>query len=359
MQTAPPLAFKRADDHDLAAIAQFNREVTGTELSAAYWRWKYLDNPRQPSGVVLALDADRIVGFMAAFALPMLVAGRACTAAQLGHIELRREYRSGGSYFALAAALVEQLELPTRAAFAFGAANDDSRDLSVVMLGFDEIGPARKFVRICNPVPHLARRLHLPLPAVLGRPLSVLQAMWARRAAGGRMEAVQHFDARHDALWKASPKAGVMTIRDAAYLNWRFRSGPDAPHYDAFHVRDGDTVIGLGVLHTYREGPVRYGIVDELLAPSDDDAVLDRLVAAAVARLAAVGVDAIVGWCPPGAGLQAALRRGRFVERPAPRTFIVRAQDASLPAGVLTDELRWYYSIGDTEYWLFPATNNT
>ena len=66
-------------------------------------------------------------------------------------------------------------------------------------------------------------------------------------------------------------------------------------------------------------------------------------------------VDAIVAWASPSTALHRALRDHGFALRASPRSLIVRRIGDRVPESVLGAEDRWYYTIGDTEYWLFPV----
>ena len=58
--------FATADELDRVAI--FMRQAAGVNIPLQYLRWRYFDNPAGPSGIIIALDGNQIVGLMSAFA---------------------------------------------------------------------------------------------------------------------------------------------------------------------------------------------------------------------------------------------------------------------------------------------------
>ena len=145
-----------------------------------------------------------------------------------------------------------------------------------------------------------------------------------------------------------------MVCRDASYLEWRYTACP-LKHYEKLQLSSGDSPLGWVVYHVIEEQGIRYGVLDECFGPEDDGQSIGRLVDVAVWGLLRQDVAAIVAWAAPSTALYRALREHRFVRRPSPRSLIVRAVSDRAPVANLASEDRWYYTIGDTEYWLFPV----
>lgn len=351
----PDITYRKAVSEDAERLSCFTREVSGTNTPAAYWEWKFFNNPNQPSGIVLAIDGEQLVGLMAAFAIPMLVSGRSCIACQFGHNEVLPEYRPAGVYFGLAAAVVFELGIDREAAFAFGVAIDETRELSTVMLGFHEVGPVHKWVRLINPVPHAVKKLRLPIPRFVGAPMAYLNRLRVQRTiANRRIQIVTHLDERHDVAWTATPKSTIVIDRNAAFLEWRYLRCP-LGYYEIVQCTSNGGVEGLAVTHVFVENGIRYGIVDDLVAYDGASETTAVMLNIAASRLIEKGVDSIVCWSAPAGPLNDALKADRFIERPAPRSWIVKPVDPAIPDDVLADEKNWYHTIGDSEYWMFPV----
>lgn len=349
------VTYRMATALDLAGVSDFSRRAAGTDIPTSYWRWRYFDNPAGPSGIALALDGDQIVGLISAFAVPFRLGAERLLASQVGHNDILASYRSSTVYFDLVSTVLRELVDQPGVDFCFGIAVEQTRDLSVVLMGFDEVGSIRKLVKIIDPVPHVRRNWGVPLPRWVGSLARAPHRLASRRALRGlTVSRFEHFGEAHDRAMQRAPGDHLLVCRDASYLEWRYTACP-LRHYVKLQLSAGDAPIGWVVYHVLEEQGVRYGILDECLASGAEGEGLDRLVDVAIRGLLEEQVSAIVAWASPSTALYRALESHRFVRRPSPRSLIVRAVSDRVPPAVLASQDRWYYTIGDTEYWLFPV----
>ena len=338
---------------DLDRITAFSRQAAGVDIPPPYWRWRYFDNPAGPSGVAIALDGEQVVGMMAAFAMPFLLGGQRLLASQLGHNDILRSHRSANVYFQLATTVFHELLEERGIDFCFGIAIKETRDLSVVMMGFDEVGPISKLVQIVNPVPHLRKKSKLPLPRSLGIPVAMGRRRGVSRALRGFTVArFDHFSEVDGPAWQEGHTRHLIASRESSHMEWRYVACP-VQVYDKVQLRSGSELLGWVVCHTLEEQGVRYGVLDECFSATESGVgpVVDLAIGACLDR----DVDAIVAWAAPSTALHRALRGHGFIPRPSPRSLIVRPVAHRAPASVLSSEQSWYYTIGDSEYWLFPV----
>lgn len=194
------------------------------ERHAAKYDWFYLGSPygmplltllrHEPSGTW--------IGTCAAGPRRMLWQGREIRAGVLVDMAVAAQHRTLGPalmmQFALIAAARQRFEL------IYGFPNPKS--LAVAKrLDYAVINALVRYVRVLRHRHYLQRKMPrwlaalpgwlLDLPEVLRRVLSrVPQASWSDRA-----------DARMDAAWRdCSQGAGPVTVRDAAFLRWRFET---------------------------------------------------------------------------------------------------------------------------------------
>ncbi|HEY0833119.1 MAG TPA: GNAT family N-acetyltransferase, partial [Azospirillum sp.] len=88
-------------------------------------------------------------------------------------------------------------------------------------------------------------------------------------AAGARVEVVERFDERVDALWRdAAPRHPVIARRDLAFLRWRFDRSPAAQRVTRLYIQRRGQLMGYVVLRadSWRGLPVTV-VLDYLVRP--------------------------------------------------------------------------------------------
>ena len=153
---------------------------------------------------------------------------------------------------------------------------------------------------------------------------------------------VRGFDDTHDDLWlRVSRAYPLLVVRNARYLNWRYRDYPGG-RPAIVEARDDDGVLqGFAVFQPDRAQDRAY-LLDLFCAPDDGDTAKALLIDA---RQRAVAADlprlAIVTRVPV---LQAALRDLDFSPHPGELPAYVGKVNAS---GTKVEAGQWYVSLGD------------
>jgi hypothetical protein len=347
------LMFRGAQRGDEEKLTRFNEEACGAHVPPEFWRWKYFDNPAGPPSLAVALDGDRIVGRTAMYAIRMRVGNVCMIARQESDVDVLREYRRGGTFRRL-----EKTAMSTPPGFGypftFGMANETARKVGTTAYGYRLVASVRKMVKVLDPTPFVAGRIHVRLPRFVG---GLIRRGVARGSSRGRSDAgcraVERFDERFDSLWERAPKLPIMVVKDAEYLNWRYLRCPHL-RYHAYGIELGGRLVGLFVFHVVEKDGVKYGILDDMLCQSSDSDEELTLAGLAVRQIAGHAVHAIVCWLPEHHPLNTALLRRGFMARPTPNYLIVRRESEGIPEGFLEEERNWCYMIGDSDYWLFP-----
>lgn len=347
----PPAArieFCRAGDEE--ELAAFDRRRGGASI-AAYWRWKYFDNPAGAACVAAAKVGEEIVGTLGCLPVRMRVHGSEVVATQQVDVAIMSEYRGGGIYFQLANAMIEE-GAKRGIGFGFGFATEQTRALSVDFLGFDLVGPIHRLAKVLH-YGHYAGALLGPRVARMVRSVTApARPGKARRSRplAGNIAAVDRFDERFDRAAANLIQAPIMAIRDAAYLNWRYADCPTV-EYGRYATGTEAAVSGFVVFHTYEADGVVRGIIDELVCSPDDPEALQRLLSAALADLAADGAVNAICWLPAWHPLAARVRALGFRVREARNELIVlRNKATGAESEHLKEESNWYYTHGDSDF---------
>ena len=164
-----------------------------------------------------------------------------------------------------------------------------------------------------------------------------------RLPAGLLLEEVSRFDHCADLLWSTVARAHrVAQVRDAAYLNWRYVANPD--HYDLLTLRRHDQLVGIVVLgQTLRRG-VAVGELMELIHRVEDEETLHALVRVASDRARSRGCRLIQAWSVPRTRYDQRLSRAGLRWHRGEVKFLL---SPGFPGDTASDPETWLLSQGD------------
>jgi hypothetical protein len=306
-QTVPYEPSKRG------AFLDLMREVyEGTAWSEQEFEWWFERNPTGRFIVNLAEEEGSTIGAAAQSFARMILEGREAYATFTVHVMTGQAARGKGVFSGLQLHN-DDLASEQGAQLALGFTNPAAGPIFVGRLGWDELCWLRLWARPKRPlraVRHL--RAH-------GHPV------------GGVRGAVEQFGPRHEEIYRrASTRWANHVIKDAAYLNWRYRESTRA--YASFSTERGFAVVGWGVY-----AGVSAGLVCDLVG-GDGVRLLNRCVRA---------VDADIVIAMPNPGEYRSYLAAGFLPTPRAIRLIGRAlqPDAELAHG----RDRWRFSLGDTD----------
>lgn len=162
------------------------------------------------------------------------------------------------------------------------------------------------------------------------------------------VEVLERFDASVDPLYERCKNGwGASTIRDAAFLNWRFVDHPQHD-YTLFAVRAGDGALrGYAVYRTGDWILPHMGLVADFLVPTDEDEVARALTEALLARARADRVSTIGLFLPEWSSWFERFQDWGFLVWPTPYNMIVRAFDPKYSLFWLRDH--WWFTLADSD----------
>lgn len=353
-----------------------DRERIGHFLQTAYeerakykfparWHWLFVENPfwagaRLP--IWLAEVDGQIAGQTCEMVVPLKLGGGIYPAAWgVDYIVLPQFRRHG------IGRLLQRAQSDYHDIFMALSMSPISRQV-LVDLGFEAANPAIELHKTIRVSPDRARKIvndRLGAGSIVSRALTMRPAATALAAFlslfrrlrhlarqrpgtdGVTLERVERFGDEVDELWaRLAPRFPAIVQRDAAYLNWKFIEQPWM-QYDKFVAWRAKTPCGYVITRTGTPPEAKVGIVADLFAAPDDDAVIRRLLWQATEHLRRAGVQQIVAASsvPEYVAhfLQQGFRRTREV------VPMVRGRTiGEVPTG------DWFLSMGDHDWDQFP-----
>ena len=338
MSTAPTTpsvqidAYQQADEP--AVLDLLTDAMGGGPLgrrAPEFFRWKHLENPFGRSFMLLARSGGRVVGLRAFLRWELRAGGRRLRAVRAVDTATHPDFQGMGVFSRLTRAAVE--ELRAEVDLIFNTPNEKSLP-GYLKMGWRTVGTIRPAVR-----------LRRPLRAILGArsdrgPQGPAPAVLAPAA-----EEVLADDRLASLLPVPDDEDTLTTVRDLAYLRWRFGSRSLLGYRAVVEERHGRTAA-LAVFRVRPRGRSWEATIAEVLARPGDRQTI-RAVLRGVLR-AAPGVDHATCLFPPRSPGRRAARRAGFVPSPEGMVLVVNplregiAPDPTLPAS-------WSHSLGDLE----------
>ena len=323
-----------------ALVALFQRAFQRT-ITEAHWRWKLKQLPTPVENVWLAVAGERVIAQYASipvrYRLPqgervLMVGADVMTAP---------EYRRRGLFTGLAQLAYEtwhRAGIP----LTIGLPNEQWGSRKA-LLGWTELFPLQYLVRPLRPERVLARRLNVP---ILGR-LAWPGAWWNRRVdrrlpedATIQVRGVSEAGPEFDRLWETcGADIELSTVRDAAWVRWRYLSAPSFEYQVRLAERSG-RAVGYAAFRIDESRGRRVGAIAEVFTSRSDTGARQTLIRRVVEEIRSMGAEQAVNLAVPGTPTWQAFRAAGFLPRHR-FTVEVNRLDPAVPLDLLRDRSHW------------------
>ena len=332
------VAFRQYQASDEAPVLNLLRLTLGKgrafERSAAFFRWKHLENPFGRSLMLLA-NGQEILGLRTFLRWQFRAGGNVVPAVRAVDTATHPGYQRMGIFSRLTTASLEQAKAEGMG-FVFNTPNQYSLP-GYLKLGWTFVGKTTVFVR---PL----RLLRIALALAARRPDEATD-----EGPSDDVTALDHLLAREAALSAllarddAQLASGIRTARTVPYLRWRYRNAPSL-RYSARVIGNGALAAAAIFRRTLRRGLVELSIAELLF----DDPGQGRRVVREI--LTSAPADYAVAHCAWEAPHRRVLMGIGFV--PVPRlgpNFTVRPLESDFLGYDPTSPGSWRLSLGDLE----------
>lgn len=339
-------------------------EYSGSDITELrFFHWQYEQNPAGRALIGMAQDREsgEVVGQFWLLPMRVQVLDQICMGSVIVNGLVHPSYRRQGIVSNLGKSVYANC--PRRGIdFTYSMPSPASYHVDTIVLKNRELGQIPLLIRPLDWGALVAYRFGQKWPEHLARAgqrvfarLSERRGLARHRAGHSlRIDEVTRFDSTFDAFWaKVRQKYPVAVVRDAAWLNWRYKDVPTRD-YRALAAYDGQSLVGYAVTRCSTFEGVRTGlIVDLLVEPTQQgEQAAQALVAEATSFFIQEGMH--LAGClmlPTSQEFRALRRQGYWVcpkrLEPQPFPFSVHIHSDKVPISILQDLRCWHFTMGD------------
>jgi hypothetical protein len=307
--------YEEGDEGDI--LQMYNRVFPATQ-SARRWRWAFRSGPVNRMDVILALAGTRIIGQSAGVPQRLERDGCMLSASRIQNVGVDADFRGRGIFLETISRLTDSLQ-KSGVDCIVGFPNDNSLP-AFLKLGYRHLFDVFQF--------------HGPVPKATVDEGLTAEISEARNFQTSDITFIE----------RALPAAGILrTVRDAAYLSWRYAPESGNAYWVTRVCRNGE-LAGFAVSKGYEAGRS----VDILEFVTDGDPAVARALLSATATSYGRGADGgITLWAMDHYREFEYLRSSGFTATNRSSHFIWK--DLSGRSGLREARADFYLTMGDSD----------
>lgn len=291
--------YKIYDNFKLKHIPELQRlhqDIWGeTPLTAAYWQWKYIDNPLGVRILFQKNAEGRLISFFAFMEQEIEIAEESFKVL-VGYDVMSHPELGGGRYFLKLLGYIKKEIFPNY--LLVGFSNENAEKIYSVFVRKQEPFISRIPVISCPLNTAMFRRMPSSLKRVTSGVLNYYYRFMVGVSSFGNLdiEIVDSFDDEFDSLWarvKADKK--IVFKRDKKILNWRYLNDPSR-EFQIFKASEEGKLVGYMITTVIERAGRKVCLLFDWLVQPQRPEVFRQLLATVVKKMLDDGVTQIDSW---------------------------------------------------------------
>lgn len=313
--------YERGDEHQILSLFA---EVFQREMSLAFWKWRFIENPFGKGIIKVLFDDDKLIGHYAVIPMNVEAQGRLLKAAFSMTTMTHPDY-GGRGIFTYLAEETYKLCHQRGCHFVYGFPNKNSYYGFTHKLGWHGFG-------------HMAALE------------KKLQSSAKTTSIAKATKQIEHFDDTINSLWdKAKQDYTIIVPRTEEFMNWRFVENPDTDYLKCIILDDNSDISGYVILKVYAKGDVVKGHIVDMLSMPDRE-VVKLLLEYSYHYFLERGIYDISCWMPENSFYSGILQKEGFARRDTETYFGVRVFSEGNLLAKSTEQLsNWFITMADSD----------
>lgn len=343
-------AYKKSDREEvLDLIGHVLGEKICTD-ARKYWMWKFENNPFNNFNIpkiLLLKYSDSIVGMVSSISGKVKIDNKEIEALWLVDFIVHQDHRGHG--LGLARQMLKEPYILV------GTPNSTARTIWKRLKCFECCGITNYINIVRIDAVLKSKSVNKVIAFAVGAIWSCLRSVfnimkYLPSSKNLKIAEVSGFDDQINKFWHSvSNDYEIISVRDAAYMQWRFRDAPDKK-YTILSARKDDEVLGYIVFRQENKDGLHYGLIVDFLAAADDISTLDFLFLNATRILEKQKVDVITCMASVSNVLQEKmlLRNGFIFKKSGPSLLAFDSQIEGFSKEIATEK-RWFVTRADSD----------
>ncbi len=354
--------FRLLEKGDLDGLAALHTEHLDIERNRAVFEWKYWENPAGPHRCTVAINNEtgEVAGEIGSIANLFQYFGTPVRAYHEVDIVIVDGPDRGRLFLRLYKKRQELVGQETERMLNFNYAFSIPVTLKITtkLWRTRNVAPAPKLARVLRHKPVLQEKIGSSL---LSGALGLVLDGWTRirypaiAPRGIKIEEAVEFDSGADRFWeKIKGYNNIWTVRNAAYLNWRYVAIPHVSNRIFLALKEGE-ILGYIVI-SVPDTAARRGVIQDLQFLKDREDAGRALLVKALKAFAEKRTAAVVSWTFPHSFTFPLMKEFGFVSRETTgRNLVLRPSDElphpydEGPLDRVLDPLNWHICKGDAD----------
>lgn len=313
--------YETGDEHQILSLFT---EVFGREMSLAFWKWRFTENPFGKGIIKLLFDDDKLIGHYAVIPMNVQVQGQLLKAVYSMTTMTHPDYQGEG-VFAYLGEEAYKVAVKMGAKFVYGFPNKNIYYPRIKKLDWHGFGKMTALEK------RLQTGVRRNLPAKV-------------------IKQIPRFDDTINLLWnKVKQDYTVIVPRTKEFLNWRFVENPDLDYVKYIISDDNSHILGYAVLKVYAKGEVVRGHIVDILSVADKE-VVKSLLEYSYGYFLERGIYDVLCWIPGGSFYSSIIEEEGFVRSETETYFGVKAFNKDdIPLKSIERFPNWFLTMGDSD----------
>ncbi|WP_246050156.1 GNAT family N-acetyltransferase [Aquibacillus sediminis] len=339
--------YRAGDEQQIQALFE---KVFKHKRSLSHWQWKFINTPTTTNPFILVFEEEgEILGHISLWVHDAFVDGKRTKLGLRVDTMVDPDAQGKGIYRKLNEHLFPEAK-KDGISYVYGFPAAKAKQLFQRYTGAFHMTDMPRLVYVLRPLTLLSTKFSImKVFSGFDRLVAAIRlGKFTKQSRNGEVREVEKFDQTFDQLAeRLRNRYPVQLVRDAAYLNWRYREHPDY-QYHVLGYYEKQELLGYLVYKIERNEQKGFtnGLIMDLVVDENKQEVIQKeLLAIAMKKMSKV--DMVQAWSLPSMELYDLLKKHGFIHKDSPVPLV--GKEVTGTKTYASDYTNWFITTGDVD----------